>query len=98
MKLTVYYAPGPSMSDFVLEEMYRGLLVDLQKHDMTFTCSTENLFTRIRVGVFEGDIPHGDVCFRWRGLEFFPDSDGRLDYWPDGFLDVTEKLLERLLP
>jgi hypothetical protein len=97
MKLTMYYRPGPAVSDFVLEATFKSLLHSLQERDVTLVCSTENLFTRVRVGIVQGDISHTDVLFRWQGLEFQPDKNGRIDHWPEGFLDTTERLLSDLL-
>lgn len=95
--LTIYYASGLSVSDFVLEEFYQYVLAKLQQDNVTLTCSNETLFLRVRVGIVKGEIAHENVRFRWRGLEFAPDENGRIDNWPDGFLDMTDRLLEELL-
>ena len=96
-KLTMHYAPGPLVSDFVLEEFYQSILARLQEGDVTLTCSNETLFLRVRVGVKQGDISHENVCFIFKGEEIAQDKDGCIDTWPDGFLDISEKLLLDLI-
>lgn len=39
--LTIYYAPGLSVSDFVLEEFYQDVLAKLQQDNVTLACSNE---------------------------------------------------------
>lgn len=41
-------------------------------------------------------ISHDSVEFYFKGNKIEMDKDGRIEYWPDGFLDATEKLLNEL--
>jgi len=96
-KLTIHYAPGPPVSDFDLETVYKDLITRARRGDVTVTHSTANIFERVRVGIVRGEILHGNVRFCYQGEELEPDENGRLERWPDGFLDVTERLLEELI-
>jgi hypothetical protein len=95
--LTIHYAPGAGVSDFALEGLYQDLVIASRKQDVVFVCATENLFLRVRVGIVRSEISHENVRFRWQGQEFAPDENGRLEHWPEGFLDLRDKLLEELV-
>lgn len=97
-KLTVEYTPkGQAVSDASLEKEYQIILARLQHNDIACRFSNETPFLRIRVGVKQGDIPHENVRFMFKDEEIAQDKDGRIDYWPDGFLDISEKLLLELI-
>jgi len=96
--LHIHYAPGPAVSDFELEKTYqelKPLIVCDEQHIATY--SNELIFLRVRVAVARGEISSNNVLFFYNGQEFEIDSDGRIGYWPDGFLDTTEKLLLELI-
>ena len=83
---------GTPISDFDVEEWYQSI-----RTGGDFYISSEIAVTRVRVAVKEGELNPEDVSFCYKGICQFPDKDGRLAQWPEGFCDVSERLLERLL-
>jgi predicted ATPase len=71
------------------------------------TTSTENALNALRVAVKKGKIAHTDVVIfynRYNGStepvetwQLRVDCNGRLDHWPPGFADLTDRLLEKLI-
>ena len=92
MSLTIRYcAEGEAVSDFAVEEWYEKV-----RAGGDFKVSNELPLTRVRVGIFEGEIPHTDVEFLFEGHVLQPTVEGRLFIWPHGFCDAFSDLLFRL--
>jgi hypothetical protein len=93
---TIEYAPNEeAIRDADAE---RPALEFLQLEGQQHICvSTDNFINAARVHICRGVIPHDQVVFLFDGMELRPDSDGRLDHWPRGFCDFTDRWLMELL-
>jgi hypothetical protein len=94
---TIEYADdgiGVAVSDFTCEQQAKDFLTGDQE---AMCVSTSNFITAVRALIAEGFIPHTSVCFCFLGNIIRPDADGRLSIWPNGFCDVEEKFLCRIL-
>ena len=95
MKTIEYSVDGQAFADAVVEEKARQFLAST---DENYTkVSTENFVLAIRVLIHEDVISCSEVEFKYQDLSLKPNSNGRLTYWPLGFCDVNENLLNRLL-
>lgn len=96
--IKLHYVPdGIAVPDFQVDGMFELVKSCVETDTIhNFFFSTENIFLRVRVAVNEGEIPHGKVLFCYKDHRILLDENGRIDFWPDGFLDTTEKLLERM--
>jgi hypothetical protein len=97
MKTIEYrYAPdGIAIADEACEETAR-LFLEL-KGDQTIRVATGLFIDAIRALIYEGFVPHTDVCFVFRGEILHPDRNGRLASRPNGFCDTHDRILRRLL-
>lgn len=94
--ITIRYCPeGEAVSDFAVEGWWRRVLA--YDTSVLVRVSTTPPVTRARVAVCERELPPTAIQFEYQGRCQYPDSNGRLSWWPDGFCDITEKLSESLL-
>ena len=97
--LEMHYAPdGRAVSDFEIEREYqklRSYITSESRHIARYT--TENIFLRVRGGVYKKEVPHTSVCFYWQDQEVPMNDDSTFNRLPVGFLDTTESLLFGLL-
>jgi hypothetical protein len=96
MKTIEYNIQGEPISDFDCDLLAREFL--LREGDHKIIVSTALFITAVRVHINEGLVPCEEVEFLYQGLLLRPNKDGRLQEWPNGFCDVEERLLFRLLP
>ena len=101
MTLVVVYDPvnGESVPDgkiyaWVKEKI---VLAETQTSSMTLTVSSSLIIEEIRALIAEDAISNNDITFIFRGEEIHPEIDGGLAYWPGGFCDIYDNILERLL-
>jgi hypothetical protein len=87
MKTIEYNIQGEPISDFDCDLLAREFL--LREGDQKIIVSTALFITAVRVHINEGLVPCEEVEFLYQG---------RLQEWPNGFCDVEERLLFRLLP
>ena len=97
-KLTIIYQQvgGRVISDGVCEELALDCWRMRDKCPV-ITTSTALFITALRVLVVEGTIPRDDLIFIFEKKVLTMDSSGRIEDWPEGFDDVAEKLLMRLM-
>jgi len=101
MKLKIVYEEnGRSFSDFEIEETVRRLWDKYREEKcgaFTLRVSTGNIILMFRVLITEGVIPSENIEFEYKNQVLTPNRKGRLDFWPNGFCDQTQKLLGRML-
>lgn len=96
---TVTYDPmcGMAVPDGRVEEEYQELRTVAAMADGHACFSTENIFTRIRVGIKRREILISEFRFSFAGETIYINPDGTLDTRPTGFHDQHEKFLKELL-
>jgi len=93
-----YCAEGEAVSDFAVEEWWEKVRTQAAMGlSARSRVSTGLAIDRVRVGIVDGELPHQDVEFLFRGECLRLDADGFTDRWPNGFCDSYEKLARRLL-
>lgn len=96
--LTVEYsAKGKVVSDFRVEVKYIILLDQIKKagdNDLRVAYASECMIHRIRLGIVRGDIDHDKVVFEFEGRKLRPNHHARIEGWPDGFADLSERIGE----
>ena len=87
-----------------LVNLWECNLAEIPESNFIMHCvGTANVVHEVRVAIKQGRIKHTDVEFQLceRGVikqtELFPDRDGRLKEWPEGFCDYHDKQLECLI-
>ena len=65
--------------------------------NMHYKTSNEILIMAFRLCIKDGLIPHEEVTFLYQGKEIYPNSNGYLDEWVQGFCGEYEKILCDLL-
>ena len=98
--LKVHYDPyGRAISDWQVS-IEAKLLVDRLKaepdNDIPFYYSTSNIFTRLRLAVVEGEIPHSQILFYFKGESLKVNRYGAIKEWPDGFCDYEMRMAESI--
>lgn len=99
MKTIEYSRLGDSFPDHDCETEAR-IFLSAPNHDdvkQDINVSSELFILAARALIHEGVIPHTEVRFLFDGQYIEPDKDGRLPVWPQGFCDMSEKLLCRML-
>lgn len=96
MTINVRYdaTKGRAIADGDVEREYNQLAVAARA---TVCYSTDNIITRIRVGIAEGDLSPEDVTFLFEDHEMHTNKYGALEDQPRGFCDTTLDLLSRLV-
>ena len=51
----------------------------------------------VRLCIYKNLIPHKEVVFKFKDFDIISDKFGRLDYWPRGFCDYQDNILNELL-
>lgn len=98
-KLTIIYRQtgGQVFSDGIVEHIALECWKRREKCPV-ITISTSLIITAFRVHVVEGNIPFKDLIFCYEGDVIHMDDRGYIQPpWPEGFDDVNEKLLMRLM-
>ena len=101
-KLTVEYLPEDNdtalYSDGDMEDFIRQVVTNAAKENATLLrTSQESAIGYVRLCILEGLISHEDVEFIFGDKMMFADKYGHLDWWPTGFCDYNDNLLNRLL-
>jgi len=100
--LTVRYEPDNNLLEKVCDGKAEKYVRDIVKsasggmYTVLYT-SQEVVINYVRLCILEGLISHEDVEFSFGDKIVFPDKYGHLDWWPTGFCDYNDRLLERLL-
>ena len=94
MKTIEYTSDGRSFADDKVEEEARHFLSSEEDY---IKVSNNTFVLAARTLIHEKFIPHTEVVFLFKGTKLLPNKDGRLEYWPDGFCDIEEKLYSRML-
>lgn len=100
MKLHVNYTvDGFNHSDFEALEIVKGLVEEAraQNSEIHLKTTNANVVYAARVLLKEGFISKNEVAFLYNHLELNHDSNGEFENYPDGFLDISTKLLMRLI-
>lgn len=92
MKRVVFSNTATPVSDDSAEAHARTLLYCDELHT-----SNHLVVDWIRVMIKEGLFDHKDIVFEYNGQILEADRNGRIEHWPLGFCDHTEKVLERLI-
>lgn len=97
--LTITYDPtgGVTFDDGVVEQKVLGLYEMSTRGPVTLRTSNEFVVLAARALIAEGKIPHDAIEFVFNGYVIQHSKVGRLSQWPDGFCDVSDKLLMRIL-
>lgn len=99
-KLVIYYEPttyGLNLFSDGDMESYVNSLIERMKGITVLLTSQEMMINYVRLAICTGKISCDNVEFRFKGNIIFADRYGHLDWWPDGFCDYNDKILEKLL-
>lgn len=99
--ITVEYTRhGDAVNDFNLELTYQDFVERVKDNEVYFSFSTENIFTRIRLGIVKGEIDF-PIMFAFytkeENFEFSPNKYGAIVNWPKGFCDSVVRMCEEIL-
>ena len=88
-----------TVPDYEAEQLIHRLYKFSENSTEPFVFRTNNAVavTAARVLIKDGKIPIEDIEIWYDDMKLFIDIDGRIAEWPDGFCDVEEKFLERML-
>lgn len=89
---------GGAVTDEQSEQLYQ-IAYDCVRVGMpfTFTCSSENFFNRLRVGIAEGQLNHSLVVFVYQGVKFHANKYGAVHDWPRDMLEYSIQMCERII-
>ena len=100
MKLTINYDPinGEVEPDGKIASYVKHLACIAEvRSSLEITVGSALIIDEIRALIIEGTLSHKDIVFKFKGEEIHPSKDGTISYWPKGFCDVYDNILERLL-
>jgi len=101
MKLIVNYDPinGEVVADGKVASYVRDMIATAKVFlkSIEYSVGTSLIVEEIRALIHEGTISHEDVVLKFKGEELNIDSQGYIDYWPRGFCDASDNILNRLL-
>ena len=94
IKTIEYGDHGEAIPDHNAEQRANGFL----RSNSTYICvSNENFIYAVRVLIKERVINHKQITFLFRGQLLQPNADGRLEEWPEGFGQIMDVFLRRLI-
>lgn len=95
MKTIEYHQDGVAIADHACSMSARMFLTMVG--DQAIKVSTDNFIYEVCALIAEKFISHEEVVFLFEGKSIAPNAGGRLQEWPQGFCDITEKALYRIL-
>jgi hypothetical protein len=100
--ILTYSKSGIPVNDFEVEEVYKNIIHHLNEENDTggsynFSYSTENIFSRVRLGIVSGDISPDEIRFFYEGELIKINKYGAILHWPKGFLDLCIDLSEKII-
>ena len=100
--LTVRYIPNDNLlkkvSDGEAEKYVRDIVKSAAWGMYTVLPTSQELVVDyVRLCIMEKIISHKDVEFSFEDKIIIPDKNGMLDWWPDGFCDYRDKLLNKII-
>ncbi|NIA10712.1 MAG: hypothetical protein GWP10_13540 [Nitrospiraceae bacterium] len=101
MELIIEYDPinGESVPDGEIKEWLKNK-IDLASElesELNVVTSTSLIIEEARAMIHEHTLSSKDIVFKYKGEMLYSDEFGKLDYWPAGFCDTFEKILDRLI-
>lgn len=100
LTLTVRYLPDDNELQLVADgkaEEYVKNIIESSDGWVVLLTSQELVVNYVRLFVTRGLIAPSQVTFLFKDYEMFVDKFGHLDWWPAGFCDYNDKILEGLL-
>jgi hypothetical protein len=100
MKLIINYDPlGKAVSDGKVYSYVKNLAVIAEtcEKPMKITVGSSMVIEEIRALIFEGELSHEDIIFKFKEEELLIDRFGTPTHWPVGFCDIYGKTLRRLI-
>lgn len=88
---------GVTFPDGVVEQEVLRFYEVSTRGPVTLRTSSELVVHAARALIAEGKIPHEAIEFVFDGSVIRHSKAGRMQHWPDGFCDVSDKLLMRIL-
>ncbi len=94
-RVSPFVEPVP---DFEAEDKARYIFkLSREKRTFTYVTNSSLFVYAVRTLVKEGVIPLDEVTLQFNGTNLEMDRQGRIKHWPDGFCDVWDRFLSRLL-
>ena len=94
-RVSPFVEPVP---DFEAEDKAKRIFnISREKKDYTFVTNSSLFVYAIRTLIKEGVIPLDEVKLQYDGIDLDVLQNARIRYWPDGFCDVWDEFLERLI-
>ena len=97
MKTVVYAPDGVAFSDEECERAARLFLALPSEQQAEIRVSTSNFVLAVRALVAENLFSWNDVQFKYNDLIIPVHQYGTLPHWPQGFCDMDQKLLSRII-
>ncbi len=104
-KLIIEYKPmlGDFVQDALVQQYVNGLIYSFAEEQHLYPevlhrdVGSELIITGIRVAIKQGKLNQNEVIFRFNGHNITADSRGRLSDWPNGFCNIWDSYLDKLL-
>lgn len=99
VKIILEYDPNyKAVPDGKVEEEFEKILLHQLTGELFLGIyGNENIFSRIRLGIAEGQLSHENVFFEFKGERYTLDKYGKMNIWPDGFCDYCINTSEKIL-
>lgn len=95
-----YNENGIAVSDFRVEKNFKEIVDYLNQYPdglSVWIFSTENIFSRIRLGIIEKEINWENVVFVFENSEYSLNKYGQIENWPENFLNLSFSMAEKIL-
>ena len=100
-KLIIEYDPinGQCIPDGKIKEWIEDKvsLSSELKSELIVITSSSLVIEEVRALIGEHVLSNKNIAFKFKGEMLYPDRSGMLDYWPKGFCDIFENILEKLM-
>jgi len=95
--ITIEYTDnGEAVSDFNYSEWLERVKNNVDSNT-TFKVSTSTPIFAIRLAIVKGEVDHKKIKFKYNDKESNVNEYGVFNYWPKGFADVTDVLVQNIL-
>jgi len=102
-KVTIWFREdGEVVTQFNYQKKYEEFLrlyeeIKNTDNKLEFAYCTSLGMHISRIAIIRGLVPCTDIEYHFQNYAIFPDKDARLDFWPTGFCDIMDDILEELL-
>lgn len=95
--ITIEYSEnGQAISDFNCDKYIKNIqeLIFIDRH---YAVSSSIVILAIRAAIARKELDHEKIRFKFNGQFLYPDKNGRIEYWPEGFCNFDLKFMDDLI-